>query len=162
MRTADSETTCSQSPREAMRRLHTTTHPHCVVCGVDNPRGLRVDFRPMHDGGVEAHFDCARVFEGYSHRIHGGVIAALLDGAMTNCLFAHGHVAVTAELNVRYRHPVMTDHPATVRAWIRESSRGLHRLRAEVLQDSQLLVIATATFLNATDRDPDLPRASAG
>jgi acyl-coenzyme A thioesterase PaaI-like protein len=39
----------------------------------------------MADGGVEAHFDCSRIFEGYSHRIHGGVIAALLDGAMTNC-----------------------------------------------------------------------------
>jgi uncharacterized protein (TIGR00369 family) len=152
----------TQEPLEELRRLHAATHSHCVVCSADNAKGLQVDFQPLADGGVEGHFNCARVFEGYSHRIHGGVIAALLDGAMTNCLFAHGHVAVTAELNVRYRHPVMTDHPATVRAWIRESSRGLHRLRAEVLQDSQLLVIATATFLNATDRDPDLPRASAG
>ena len=162
MSSAESRTIPMQAPLEQMRRLHAAIHPHCVVCGADNPRGLRVDFRPTADGGVEAHFDCPRIFEGYSHRIHGGVIAALLDGAMTNCLFAHGHVAVTAELNVRYRHPVMTDRRATVRAWIRESSHGLHRLRAEVLQDRQLLVIATATFLNATDRDPDLTGASAG
>jgi acyl-coenzyme A thioesterase PaaI-like protein len=155
-------TALMHAPLEQMRRLHAATHPHCVVCGADNARGLQVNFRPMADGGVEAHFDCARIFEGYSHRIHGGVIAALLDGAMTNCLFAHGHVAVTAELNLRYRHPVMTDRRATVRAWIRESSHRLHRLRAELLQDGQLLVIATATFLNATDGDPDLTGASAG
>jgi acyl-coenzyme A thioesterase PaaI-like protein len=109
----------------------------------------------MADGGVEAHFDCARIFEGYSHRIHGGVIAALLDGAMTNCLFAHGRVAVTAELTVRYRYPVMTDHQATVRAWIRESSHRLHRVRAELLQDGQLLARATARFLEPADDGSD-------
>jgi uncharacterized protein (TIGR00369 family) len=151
-----------QGPLEQMQRLHAATHPHCVVCGADNPRGLQVDFRPTADGGVEAEFNCASIFEGYSHRIHGGVIAALLDGAMTNCLFAHGHVAVTAELSVRYRHPVMTDRRATVRAWIRESSHRLHRVRAELLQDGQLLVIETGKFLNSTDGGPDLAGSSAG
>jgi len=142
-------------PLEQIRRLHTTAHPHCVVCGADNPRGLQVDFRPTADGGVEAHFDCVNVFEGYSRRIHGGVIAALLDGAMTNCLFAHGRVAVTAELTVRYRHPVMTDRRATVRARIRESSHGLHRVSAELLQDDRILVMATAKFLESADNAPE-------
>jgi acyl-coenzyme A thioesterase PaaI-like protein len=151
-----------QAPLEQMQRLHAATHPHCVVCGADNPRGLQVDFRPTADGGVEAHFDCARIFEGYSHRIHGGVIAALLDGAMTNCLFAHGHVAVTAELTVRYRHPVMTDRTATVRAWTRDSSHRLHQLRAELLQDGQLLAVATAKFLEPADDDPDAAGAIEG
>jgi acyl-coenzyme A thioesterase PaaI-like protein len=35
--------------------------------------------------------------------LHGGVISSILDGTMTNCLFAHGTVAVTAELRVRFR-----------------------------------------------------------
>jgi len=155
MSSAESRTIPMQAPLEQMRRLHAAIHPHCVVCGADNPRGLRVDFRPTADGGVEAHFDCPRIFEGYSHRIHGGVIAALLDGAMTNCLFAHGHVAVTAELNVRYRHPVMTDRRATVRARIRESSHGLHRVSAELLQDDRILVMATAKFLESADNAPE-------
>jgi uncharacterized protein (TIGR00369 family) len=143
-----------REPFEQMQRLHAATHPHCIVCGADNPRGLHVDFRPAADGGVKADFDCARVFEGYSHRIHGGVIAALLDGAMTNCLFAHGRVAVTAELTVRYRHPVTADRKVTVRAWIRESSRNLHRMQAELAQDGRVLVTATAKFLEAPDGGP--------
>lgn len=155
MQISDGEAIHQQTPLEQMQRLHAATHPHCVVCGADNPWGLQVDFRPTADGGVEAHFDCARIFEGYSHRIHGGVIAALLDGAMTNCLFAHGRVAFTAELTVRYRHPVMTDRRATVRAWIRESSNRLHRVRAELLQDGQLLAIATARFLEPADDGPE-------
>jgi acyl-coenzyme A thioesterase PaaI-like protein len=125
------------------------------VCGADNPQGLRVDFQPTADGGVEAQFDCARVFEGYSHRIHGGVIAALLDGAMTNCLFAHGHVAVTGELTVRFRHPVLTDRRATVRAWIQKSYYELHHVCAELVQNGRVLVKATAKFLDTADDGPD-------
>jgi acyl-coenzyme A thioesterase PaaI-like protein len=151
-----------QEQVEQMQRLHAATHPHCVVCGAANPRGLQVDFRPTADGGVEAHFDCATTFEGYSHRIHGGVAAALLDGAMTNCLFAHGHVAVTAELAVRYRHPVMTDHPATVRAWICESSHRLHRMRAELAQDGRVLVTATAKFFEPASGGSDTAGADEG
>jgi len=151
-----------QEQVEQMQRLHAATHPHCVVCGAANPRGLQVDFRPTADGGVEAHFDCATIFEGYSHRIHGGVAAALLDGAMTNCLFAHGHVAVTVELAVRYRHPVMTGHRATVRAWICESSHRLHRMRAELAQDGRVLVIATAKFFEPPDGGPNLTGANEG
>ena len=151
-----------QEQVEQMQRLHAATHPHCVVCGAANPRGLQMDFRPTADGGVEAHFDCATIFEGYSHRIHGGVAAALLDGAMTNCLFAHGHVAVTVELAVRYRHPVMTDRRATVRAWICESSHRLHRMRAELAQDGRVLVIATAKFFEPPDGGPNLTGANEG
>jgi acyl-coenzyme A thioesterase PaaI-like protein len=147
---------------EQMQRLHAATHRYCVVCGAANPRGLQVDFRPTADGGVEAHFDCPTIFEGYSHRVHGGVAAALLDGAMTNCLFAHGHVAVTAELAVRYRHPVMTDRRATVRAWICESSRRLHRLRAELAQDGRVLVTATAKFFEPPSGGSDTAGADAG
>jgi acyl-coenzyme A thioesterase PaaI-like protein len=138
-----------------MQRLHAATHPHCIVCGADNPRGLHLDFRPAADSSVEATFDCARAFEGYSYRIHGGVIAAMLDGAMTNCLFAHGRVAVTAELTLRYRHPVTVDRPVTVRAWIRESSHNLHRMQAELAQGGRVLVTATANFLERQDGDPN-------
>ncbi len=160
MQSAYGEKTGPHAPLEQMQRLHATTHPHCVVCGAHNPRGLQVDFRPTADGGVEAHFDCATVFEGYNRRIHGGVIAALLDGAMTNCLFAHGHVAVTAELTIRYRQPVMTDRRATVRAWIHESSHRLHRMRAELIQDGQVLVVGAAKFLEPVDGGPEAVGAS--
>lgn len=151
MPTPAKETALMREQLKRMQGLHTATHPRCIVCGADNPRGLHVDFRPAADGGVEADFDCAPVFEGYSHRIHGGVIAALLDGAMTNCLFAHGRVAVTAELTVRYRHPVMADRRVSVRAWIRETSRNLHRMQAELAQDGRVLVTATAKFLEPPD-----------
>ena len=102
----------SHVARSAFRRQ---THPGCFVCGPANGHGLGLEFRLGEGGVVEASFACQGAFEGYPATLHGGIICALLDGAMTNCLFAHGHAAVTAELKVRFRHPVMTERPARVR-----------------------------------------------
>ena len=99
------------------------------------------------DGVVEAAFACQGVFEGYPATLHGGIICTLLDGAMTNCLFAHGHAAVTAELKVRFRHPVLTERPARVRAWIASSLRPLHELAAELVQEEQVMATAHGRFL---------------
>ena len=123
-------------------------HRNCVVCGPANHRGLHVQFVSQEDGSVRASFGCGRAFEGYAGSLHGGVISALLDGAMTHCIFAHGHAGVTAELKVRYRHPVVIDHTAIVRGWIRRSSSPLYLMEAELLQDGQVKATATAKFMD--------------
>jgi acyl-coenzyme A thioesterase PaaI-like protein len=106
-----------------------------------------MEFRTTGNGLVEAAFACERVFEGYPDVLHGGVICTLLDGAMTNCLFAFGVVAVTGDLRVRFRHPVAASGWAAVRAWIESSSRPLHKLSAELSQEGQIKAMATGKFL---------------
>ena len=123
-------------------------HPHCVVCGASDPLGLGVRFTIREDGSAESQFHCSSAFEGYPHQLHGGVIALLLDGAMTNCLFAHGHQAVTAELRIRYREPVATSRTASVRAWIERSDRRLRVVAAELVQDGQVKARARAKFVD--------------
>ena len=54
------------------------------------------------------------------------MIAALLDSAMTQCLFAQGCQAFTAELTVRYRQPVAAADRLIIRAWLVDSRRPLH------------------------------------
>jgi len=124
------------------------THPNCVVCGRENPRGFHLRFTLTDDGKVSGRFDCSRTLEGYPKQLHGGVIASLLDGAMTHCLFLHGHTAVTVELNIRYRHPVVTDQTAIIRGWIERSSSRLHLLKADVFQDGKVRVTASGKFMN--------------
>jgi uncharacterized protein (TIGR00369 family) len=99
------------------------------------------------DGSVQATFSCDKAFEGYANVLHGGLISCMLDGAMTNCMFAHGYAAVTAELNVRFHHPVVIGEFATVRAWIDRSRSGLHVLKAEIVQNQQVRATATGKFL---------------
>ncbi len=122
-------------------------HPGCVVCGGANARGLRLRYAPGAGKGVEAILDCDASLEGYGGRLHGGVIAAALDGAMTHCLFAQGLTAVTAELIVKYKHPVAIGRPARVRAWLERDLGPLYLLQAELVQDDIVKAAASAKFL---------------
>ncbi len=128
------------------KRLANTTHPDCFVCGIDHPFGLQLEFTLLEDGSVQASFACAETFAGYPGVLHGGVIASLLDGAMTNCLFAHGCQGVTGKLEIRFRHPLITDRDAVVRAWIDRSCSPYHVLKAELIQDEWVKAKATGTF----------------
>lgn len=132
-----------------LEALRARNHPRCIVCGPENPLGLGLNFTLGEGGTVEASFPGGRIFEGYQGQLHGGVIAALLDGAMTNCLFAHGHRAVTAELNIRYRHPVQALAAVTVRAWIESTYPPLYLLQAELHQSGGVRATATAKFMES-------------
>ena len=131
-------------------------HPGCVVCSKGNGQGLKLNFRLSDDGAVSADFNLDSDFEGYPAMLHGGIICAILDGAMTNCLFACNCVAVTADFQVRFRHPVATYQPACVRAWVIRYSSCLYELHAEILQDEQVKTTATGKFMKQShlNRDP--------
>lgn len=129
---------------EATRQRH---HPRCVVCSLQHPLGLQINYTTCPDGGVAAVVTCPREWEGYPGRVHGGVIASLIDGAMTNCLFAEGIAAFTADLQVRYRHPLILGAPATVTAQISRRSPPLFVLTAQVQQQGQVRVTGSGKFM---------------
>lgn len=135
-----------------MRQRH---HRGCVVCG-ENADGLELDFRLVDDGSVMATLECDGRLQGYPDRLHGGVLCMLLDGAMTNCLFAHGLAGVTAELKVRFREAAVLGKPAIVRARIAQRLAPLFRLSAEVLQDDTIVATSEGTFVDTAAID-DLP-----
>lgn len=140
----------SESLGGSYKRLRQQSHPFCVVCGDTNRNSLGMDFRTAGNGIVEATFVCERAFEGYPNVLHGGVICALLDGAMTNCLFAHGRAGVTGDLNVRFCQPVAANGCATVRAWIESSLQPLYKLAAELVQGEEIKATAKARFVERT------------
>ena len=61
-------------------------HPNCFACSSQNGAGLQLKFHKDEDGTVFGKFLADPKFEGYSGIIHGGIIATLLDSAMTHCL----------------------------------------------------------------------------
>jgi uncharacterized protein (TIGR00369 family) len=131
----------------AMKSVRHREHGNCVVCGRASEYGFGVEYVVSDDGVVQASFGCEKAFEGFQNVIHGGVISLLIDGAMTNCVFSHGYVAVTAELTVRFQRPVKTGVPAIVRAWVDKSYRPLHLLKAEVIQDRVVKATAEGKFM---------------
>jgi acyl-coenzyme A thioesterase PaaI-like protein len=139
----------TRGPLAAMRR---SQHPDCFVCDAGQPHGLRVDYRPHPDGGVYASVCCPRLWQGYTGLVHGGVIACLLDGAMTHCLFSEQVAAVTAALDIRYRHPLQVDQPAVVAAHVVRRSPPLFVLEAVITQADQRQVTACGKFMQTPQR----------
>ena len=136
--------------QESLEITKGQAHPGCIGCGSENAHGLALEFSVRTDKGVQAEFQCSQIYQGYPGFLHGGITSLLLDSAMTNCLFAHNITAVTARLIIRYILPVAINQSAVVRAWIREYEPPLYVLEAEVTQGDQILVRASAKFI---DRD---------
>jgi uncharacterized protein (TIGR00369 family) len=129
------------------RVLRALAHPRCIACSPHSKSGLHLDFQDAGEGKVRATFDCATAFEGYPDCVHGGIISTLLDSAMTNCLFAQGHRAVTAELSVRFRAPVALNRVATTEARTTRDLFPLFLMEASLVQDGQTKATATAKFI---------------
>lgn len=137
----------AEPTQEPLDQTGEHAHARCAVCMRGHQTGLRLRFTLQDDGSVEANFPCNAVFEGYRGILHGGIAAAILDGAMTNCLFAHGVVAVTAAMTVRFRSPVQVGRPLTARAWMTGAHKPLYEVRAELVQQGQVKATATGKFM---------------
>lgn len=133
--------------QKVLEATGTSAHAGCLFCGQQNPGGFKLAFHAREDGSVHAVFACERSLQGYPETLHGGVVSALLDSAMTNCLFSKGIVAVTAELTVRFLSPVRPGHPAEVTAAVTRARGPLYYLQAELTQGRTVTARAQATFV---------------
>lgn len=135
-----------ETAENTLSKIRTNAHPKCVVCSFGNEQGLRIEFQFVEQNRVEAVFTFDKSFEGYPGILHGGVITSILDGAMGNCMFARGQTAVTVEITTRFRHPVLTDKPAFVTAWLEKNAHPLYLLKAQILQDGKIRAAAKGKF----------------
>lgn len=78
----------------------------CFACGKDNPSGLHMKFE-LDDDKCTAYFTPRREHQSYPGRMHGGLIAVLLDEVTGNYLLCkEGKHAYTAKMEIRYRQPL--------------------------------------------------------
>lgn len=103
----------------------------CFVCGMDNSEGLRIHWKI--DGlTTTAEFIPERKYQGWKGVLHGGIIATLLDEAMTRlaCVIYGG--AVTAEMTVRFLAPAPIGEKLLIRGEVVKESRKLIELKASL------------------------------
>ncbi|MCK9294487.1 MAG: PaaI family thioesterase [Desulfobulbaceae bacterium] len=122
-------------------------HAQCLLCGSRNPWSLHLSFLAEKDGVVCTRFQAHPGLQGYAGILHGGVIAALLDTAMTHCLFYHGVQALTGDLRVRFVKPVACTETLAIRAWIVSSCPPLYHLRSEIVIAGSTMARAKARFM---------------
>ena len=136
----------TRSSRTDAHSLRRCVHADCIVCRPHAAGGFGLRFEVRDDGSVAAQFDCDAHYQGYTGHVHGGVVALLLDAAMTHCLFARGLPGVTARMDLRYRKPVAVGVVATVIGRLDNAKPPLYIVAGELWQDDAKCVTATARF----------------
>jgi len=128
-----------------LRVLQRKHHGECMFHRTARLGGLRCSFRD--DGTLHGQFTCTEEHQGFAGMVHGGVLAALADAAMAQCLLGHGVVAYTAELKLRFRKPVRIGRGTSIRTSIGHTQlETLFHMWAEIVQARQSCVSAEAKF----------------
>jgi len=105
----------------------------CFGCGQANVTGLRLEFLLAEDGTVVCLPTIPDSFEGPAGYLHGGIIATLLDEAMSKSVRARGLTAMTRQMEVEYLRPVHSGAPIRLEGRLVRSEGRKHWSEARIL-----------------------------
>jgi uncharacterized protein (TIGR00369 family) len=135
----------------------------CFGCGEANPQGLRLEFLLAADGSVVCLPVVPDTFEGHPGYLHGGIIATLLDEAMSKAVRARGLSAMTRHMEVDYLRPVPSVTQIRIEGRIVRSEGRKHWNEARILNaQGTTLAQAKGLFIEIRSRDKkrDDPQAA--
>src|SRR4030043_1374963 len=146
--------------RESMNKVLTgqkeqgevNLHRNCFACGANNGMGLGLKFYKHEDGTVFGNFFADPKFEGYSGIIHGGIVATLLDSAMTHCLLMEDIPALTGRLSIKYSTPIRAGTVVRLEARIVDQFHEMFILEGKALVDGKRVASAEAKYMSMKRR----------
>ena len=116
----------------------------CFGCGQANAAGMHLEFSFDEERRtVLGTFSLGERYQGAPGIIHGGIVALVLDEALSKASRFYGVRAVTAELNVEYLRPVRVGEEIRVEAR-QERSEGQQLYHAGEIRDGKGRVLARA------------------
>jgi uncharacterized protein (TIGR00369 family) len=121
----------------------------CFGCGPANPNGLQLKFELGPDGSSYiCKFGIGSSFVGPPGHAHGGIIATILDEAMSKANRLANKIALTRRMEVEYLRPVPLGQPLVAEGRItRTTGRALYN-RGEIRNaDGVILARSRGTFL---------------
>lgn len=122
----------------------------CIICGVENPLGVKAHFYETDHDSVITHFKFKNEHQSYPGRAHGGMICAMLDELVGRAIWIkHPDMwGVTMTINVKYRKTVPLESPLVAEGRIvSETSRtftGTGEIRD---QEGNILAEAEAVYM---------------
>lgn len=121
----------------------------CLICGVENNLGVNAPFYNMEDGSVESVFSFKKEHQSYPGRVHGGMIAAMLDEIIGRALWVknpNGY-GVTMSLNVKYRKVVPYETKLKAVGKITKESDNFFEAQGQIFNtNGELLAEATGRY----------------
>ena len=140
---------------------HDARH-NCLGCGVENRIGLKLKFfLDPEQGGVVCRLRIPNRFQGPHGLAHGGILATVLDEAMSKAIHSTGVIAMTRHMEIDYLRPVALGAPLELRAHV-VSVEGRKHFCEAVLQSAteakdlargKALFIAVPRWLEASEVD---------
>ena len=101
----------------------------------------------LEQGIVHAEFVPQPDHQGYDGIVHGGILAAVMDDAMANCLWLRGIAVGTAKITLRYRDPIRVGSHLLVYGRLRQERQKTALAEGWITTTAGVkLVEATGTF----------------
>ena len=123
---------------------------NCFACGRDNAIGMRLKIE-LGEGVARTTWVGGHDYVGWSDKLHGGIIATLLDEVMAWAPSSYDSWAVTAEMSVRYRSPALPGETLEATGRVVERRRRIYRVAGEVRgADGRLVAEGTGRYLGAS------------
>ena len=117
-----------------------------AVVGNANPFSVDVE-TAIHDEVAVAQVTFGAAFEGAPGRVHGGMVAAVLDDLAGYALAFEGEPGFTGTLEVMYRAPVPIEREIEFRTWVRGREGRKLFVEAEARLDERVLATAKLTMI---------------
>jgi uncharacterized protein (TIGR00369 family) len=135
-------------PTEQLTPIAHKAQNQCFGCGAANAAGLQLEFLKASDGAVACLATIPAHFEGQPGYLHGGIIATLLDEAMSKSVRAKSMTAMTRRLEIDYLRPVHSQAPIRLEGRVERSEGRKHWTGARILNArGQVLAEATGLFI---------------
>lgn len=132
-----------------MKRYAFADH-NCFACGTTNPIGMQLQIE-LGDGTARTEWTPGHDYAGWEDKVHGGLLATLLDEVMAWAPSSYDSWAVTAEMNIRYRSPADPGERLVANARVTDRRRRIYRVHGEVRgADGRLVAEADGRFLGAS------------
>jgi uncharacterized protein (TIGR00369 family) len=123
---------------------------NCFACGRANPVGMHLEIE-LGEGSASTTWVAGDDFVGWEAKVHGGILATLLDEVMAWAPSSYDSWAVTAEMTIRYRSPANPGEVLRARGWVTERRRRIYRVKGEVRgADDRLVAVGEGRLLGAS------------
>lgn len=144
---------------QQLKPMDHTAQNRCFGCGPANATGLRLEFLLAADGSVVSLPTISESFEGPRGFLHGGIVATLLDEAMSKSVRAKGFTAMTRHLEVDYLRPVPSRAPIRIEGRAVQSDGRKHHTEARILDATgTVLARGKALFIEVNPAGKALER----
>ena len=140
----------SRAAQAAGGRRYAFADHHCFACGATNPSGMHLEIE-FGEASARTEWVAGDDFVGWSDKIHGGIVATLLDEVMAWAPASFDSWAVTAEMTVRYRSPASPGERLIAVGRVVERRRRIYDVRGEVrTADGRLVAEGSGRYLGAS------------